>query len=85
VFPVRYGLNSYINLLRKSVFKGLMADVPSGLSLTTPQETKNKTNGTKAYITRDEGSCVAVEGQHRPEFCLLFIPFNCVTRRNVLP
>jgi hypothetical protein len=23
MFPVRYGLNSYINLLRNSVFKGL--------------------------------------------------------------
>jgi hypothetical protein len=24
MFPVRYGLNSYINLLRNSVFKGLI-------------------------------------------------------------
>jgi hypothetical protein len=26
MFPVRYGLNSYINLLRNSVFKGLITN-----------------------------------------------------------
>jgi hypothetical protein len=29
VFPVRYELNSYINLLRNSVFKGLIRVVPA--------------------------------------------------------
>jgi hypothetical protein len=32
VFPVRYGLDFYINLLRNSVFKGLMLSIPAARS-----------------------------------------------------
>jgi hypothetical protein len=33
MFPVRYELNSYINLLRNSVFKGLSSEVLGSVSL----------------------------------------------------
>jgi hypothetical protein len=35
VFPVRYGLNFYINLLRNSVFKGLIHGVSARLDYGT--------------------------------------------------
>jgi hypothetical protein len=40
MFPVRYELNSYINLLRNSVFEGLNKYLPAG-----PNEESTRVSG----------------------------------------